>query len=524
MSKIGNKELARVLSERYELERTSAEEFVGMMFEIINDGLKYDKLVKVKGLGTFKVTSVASRKSVDVNTGEPIIIEGRDKINFTADTPMRDLVNRPFAQFETVVVNDGVDFEDIDHRFADTMTENEEQADSDGEEEDGTVGSHGENMPPRTEPLESVEEAVTERKENTNAVSFEAEDETAPLQIESRHLAMLNQAESKKAEAPKETTTTLIDVQSSGQEESTGKEMATGHVAVPDSVAVPGVLSLSMEQLAVLNGKKKPQENPQEVSMPPYERPEEHKEPVVTPRQEIDEELQRVKYRTDELTEVVERQHRYMKTLIGIAALLAVICVGGWMYMASQLEKRNNRIQHLEAETLTLQHIGKAAVSPQQSIDSAAIMKAKEDSVLHAMQLAEIEKARKDSALKVEEAAHKERVAARQREIEESRKRAEERMKAEAKKAENTKALPEKKVQTPSQSAYDKDVRIRTGAYNIVGIDRTVTVRSGQTLAGISKAYLGAGMECYVEAVNGGRKEFKAGEKVNIPKLQLKKR
>ena len=114
MSKVSIAELASVLMEKHGLKRTEAELFIRQFVGVINDGLKSDKSVKVKGLGTFKVQAVSARKSVDVNTGEAIVIEGRDKITFTADTVMRDLVNAPFAQFETVIVNDGVDFSEID--------------------------------------------------------------------------------------------------------------------------------------------------------------------------------------------------------------------------------------------------------------------------------------------------------------------------------------------------------------------------------------------------------------------------
>ncbi len=109
MSKITNSDLAKVLMEKHELDKADAERFVALMFDILNNGLRQDKLVKIKGLGTFKVISVSSRKSVDVNTGKPIIIEGRDKISFTPDNTLRDKVNAPFAQFDTVVINDGVD-------------------------------------------------------------------------------------------------------------------------------------------------------------------------------------------------------------------------------------------------------------------------------------------------------------------------------------------------------------------------------------------------------------------------------
>ena len=126
MSKVSITELASKLMEKHGLKRTEAELFIRQFVGVINDGLKNDKSVKVKGLGTFKVQAVSARKSVDVNTGEAIVIEGRDKISFTAEAVMRDLVNAPFAQFETVIVNDGVDFSEIDAKHEADNTEAKE--------------------------------------------------------------------------------------------------------------------------------------------------------------------------------------------------------------------------------------------------------------------------------------------------------------------------------------------------------------------------------------------------------------
>ena len=113
MSRIGVNELAKVLVNTHKLSVDDAEQFVRLMFDTVNEGLQEDKQVKIKGFGTFKVLSVKDRESVDVNTGERIIIEGRDKISFTPDAIVKDIVNKPFAQFETVELNDGVDFDDL---------------------------------------------------------------------------------------------------------------------------------------------------------------------------------------------------------------------------------------------------------------------------------------------------------------------------------------------------------------------------------------------------------------------------
>ena len=106
------KDLARFLVEKHGIKLADAELFISLMTEIINEGVHRERQVKIKGLGTFKLTSVSSRESIDVNTGERIVIEGRDKLSFAPDNAMKELVNQPFSQFETIVVNDGVELED----------------------------------------------------------------------------------------------------------------------------------------------------------------------------------------------------------------------------------------------------------------------------------------------------------------------------------------------------------------------------------------------------------------------------
>lgn len=131
MSKISLSDLAQRLAEKSGISLQDAELFIRKMFDVANEGLQSDKLVKMKWLGTFKVMAVKDRESVDVNTGERILIEGRDKISFTPDNILKEIVNKPFAQFETVVVNDGVDFDEIDRKF--------ENAEEDGSVFDSTL-------------------------------------------------------------------------------------------------------------------------------------------------------------------------------------------------------------------------------------------------------------------------------------------------------------------------------------------------------------------------------------------------
>ena len=100
-------DFAARLAEKHSLSQEEVERFLSQMVHVMGEGLRSDKTLKIKGLGTFKVVPVNARESVDVNTGERIRIEGREKVSFTPETAMRDLVNKPFAQFETVVLNEG---------------------------------------------------------------------------------------------------------------------------------------------------------------------------------------------------------------------------------------------------------------------------------------------------------------------------------------------------------------------------------------------------------------------------------
>lgn len=375
MSKVSITELASKLMEKHGLKRTEAELFIRQFVGVINDGLKNDKSVKVKGLGTFKVQAVSARKSVDVNTGEAIVIEGRDKISFTAEAVMRDLVNAPFAQFETVIVNDGVDFSEIDAK---------NEADN------------------------------TEAKEPTPAV------EPAP-------------------------------------------------VAEPEPAVVEPT-------------------------------------PIVEPTPAVED--------SDSDTDELEAKSKsYKNTIIVLASSLAcvvILAVVGFVYMFSQIEKRDNRIAHLETQTATLaDRMMKTHMSPAPAANQPAAND-EADNILAAneQKIEAAQKADKENNLKTAEAKPEPKAEP----------KAATKPTAEAK-AHAAKSAPS----ILSQSAYDKDPRVRTGAYVITGIANTVTVKAGQTMSSLSKTYLGPGMECYIEAVNGGNRELKAGEKIKIPALKTKK-
>ena len=412
MSKVSITELASKLMEKHGLKRTEAELFIRQFVGVINDGLKNDKSVKVKGLGTFKVQAVSARKSVDVNTGEAIVIEGRDKISFTAEAVMRDLVNAPFAQFETVIVNDGVDFSEIDAKH---------EADN------------------------------TEAKEPTPAVEPTPVAEPEPAVVEP---------------AP---------------------------VAEPEPTVEPAPAA-----------EPEPTVEPAPVAEP---------EPAVVEPTPIVEQTPAVEDSDSDTDELDAKSKSYKNTIIVLASSLAcvvILAVVGFVYMFSQIEKRDNRIAHLETQTATLaDRMMKTHMSPVPAANQPAAND-EADNILAAneQKIEAAQKADKENNLKTAEAKPEPKAEP----------KAATKPTAEAK-AHAAKSAPS----ILSQSAYDKDPRVRTGAYVITGIANTVTVKAGQTMSSLSKTYLGPGMECYLEAVNGGNRELKAGEKIKIPALKTKK-
>lgn len=511
MNKSDIKDLARQLSEQYELSKEDAEKFVEQMFAVLNEGLHYDKQVKVKGLGTFKVMSVAPRKSVNVQTGEPIIIEGREKISFTPDASMRDAVNRPFAQFETVVLNEGVDFTAIDKKYEDGVPEEDMPAETTPEatEDPGSVvmpvvpdetsadGMTVEEVPeisPSTpeadaekeQPEEDVAESETEMPGEpavkAEPVTVEAEPEKTPDE------PMAGTAV-EKAE----------DVESARDEEVAGSESAATE---PEPEALESE-SVTMEPEAAVTTS--------EVNRKTTNVSEEPEQNVV---QKPVSKAVTADLAANELLKEIHHNKRLIRWL-GVAVIaLLVVFAGITCYFYLELSRRDNRIQHLELSTAVM---SSHKILGHRSVDSAAMAKSKADSARIAQPA---------KTVKAVEAAQ-EKAELRQKEVVSEPASVKTNGQATSATQAKTKDKAKADVKTAkaddASSAYDKDPRIRTGAYRIVGIDHTVTVKAGQTLSSISRMALGPGMECYVEAVNGGRTEFKAGDKIKIPALKHKK-
>ena len=451
MSKVSITELASKLMEKHGLKRTEAELFIRQFVGVINDGLKNDKSVKVKGLGTFKVQAVSARKSVDVNTGEAIVIEGRDKISFTAEAVMRDLVNAPFAQFETVIVNDGVDFSEIDAKH---------EADN------------------------------TEAKEPTPAVEPTPAAELEPAIVEPTPVAELEPAVVEPAPVA-EPEPAVVEPTPVAEPEPTVVEAAPAAEPEPTVEPAPVVEPEPTVESA-------PVAEPEPAVVEPA--------PVVEPTPAVED--------SDSDTDELEAKSKsYKNTIIVLASSLACVvflAVVGFVYMFSQIEKRDNRIAHLETQTATLaDRMMKTHMSPAPAANQPAAND-EADNILatNEQKIEAAQKADKENNLKTAEAKPEPKA----------------KPKAATKPTVEAKAPAAKSSPSIlSQSAYDKDPRVRTGAYVITGIANTVTVKAGQTMSSLSKTYLGPGMECYLEAVNGGNRELKAGEKIKIPALKTKK-
>ena len=488
MSKITINELASTLMAKHGLKRTEAELFIRQFVVVVNEALTNDKIAKVKGLGTFKVTSVSARKSVDVNTGEPIIIQGRDKITFTADNTMRDLVNAPFAQFETVIVNEGVDFSAIDERHKNELTEDVTETDNDEQINDNTSNDSVENCESEQQHSpDTVRQPETDITDNTEISANQDSTDSADV-IENNVIAdndVIEENADITEDNPVSTETEPEDIEApvSVSEQNT----VTTHVANSDKKNDIKEASGSTDEHDSVSADLE------------HDRLDEDTNSCVTEKEYINHNIGTFKTWTTVLA-------------VSLVTVL-VLSLVGFIYLNSQINKRDNRIEYLEAQSAKLLE---RMMKVHAATPDSTVLKAKADSM----------KAIRDEANKIqkvssEQEAEKNRIAE-EKKAEETRKAEESRKAEDAKKA-----AEEKKAADARNSAsekYNSDPRVRLGAYIIIGVDKTVTVRPGQTLSGISKAHLGPGMECYVEAVNGGKKTYNAGDKINIPKLQLKKK
>lgn len=510
MSKISLSDLAQRLAEKSGISLQEAELFIRKMFDVANEGLQSDKLVKMKWLGTFKVMAVKDRESVDVNTGERIIIEGRDKISFTPDNILKEIVNKPFAQFETVVVNDGVDFDEIDRKFENA-------------EEDGSVFESTLESVPDSE-NSSLESFVEQDSPATSGViDFLDEENDAPVSDEmivigEKRLSQENIAEpeEKKPEGsePAATEPAVFKPAVSEPEESefATSELETKESEVPAQNEVESVVS-DEENESTLTEKtpiaeKVPSDEENSITeIPIAEKVPSDGENSIT-EIPIEEEAS-----SDEETD--KRNVVLPRYLVIAASVVFLAMIGGFGWFAFNYGKMAAQRDHLALQLDNYQQIATEKKAPTKSASTQEEIlrkKAIEDSVRMA-QASEAVKKAEDAEQNMDATADKQSIDV---------KSAEAKKHAEAKKKEEARKQAEKHAAQAS-SKYDQDARVRTGAYRIIGVSEVVTAREGQTIKSLSQKYLGPGMECYVEALNG-TSLLKPGQKVKIPKLELKKK
>ena len=503
MSKNSLTVLAQKLAEKTGISQQDAELFIRKMFDVVNEGLQADKQVKMKWLGTFKVTSVKDRESVDVNTGERIVIEGRDKISFTPDTILKEIINKPFAQFETVVVNDGVEFDEIDRKFEAEEQQAENQQMDEAEEIpeplDGSETSEETSEATGISEISDTSETsdtseISDTSETSDVIDFLDESEAPSV---SDKVVVIGESEPQYDASPEIITETIV--------EKSVKEMKDEDEAEP---------TLEPESTP------EPTPEPEQISVP-------DSEPVVESACASDSATSEdsESYDTFESTKKGVVIPRY---LVIVACFIVVALIGSIGWFAFNYGKMAAQRDHLALQLDNFHQGNKAAKPTPAPLSQEEIMRKKaiEDSIRMAqaseavkMAEADVKQAdKKDSLLAAKQ--QKDAEAKKQAEL---NKRADAKKLAEAKKVAEAKMLQAEKAAAHASAKYDQDARVRTGAYRIVGVAEVVTAREGQTIEAISKRYFGPGMECYVEALNGSGK-LKAGQKVKIPKLELKKK
>lgn len=492
--------LARILAEKNNMTISEAEAFIKQMFDVANGVMQADKQLKIRWLGTFKVTSVKDRESVDVNTGERIIIGGRDKITFTPDNILKEIVNKPFAQFETVVVNDGVDFSEIDRKFAFEAKE-EVSAPSDeqqiAEESETSPVDKAESIPAvaemsdESEQKENVVSGVIVQVEDLSVVSEEAEVPVSEIKEKEQLLADAQESEQPVSKVREPELPDAVNLY-----EQSVAEVKEPEQPVVKEVLVQSVTASSVQEETVVSRPEK---------MAPVSQTKQAV-PVGNPENTVEE---------DDEESSSDRKHYFMlpRYVISVAVILILLLIGGIGWFAFNYGKMQAQRNHLALQLEEMQKVRMAKDSLAKAQKDDLRTKALQDSARLA-QSAEVlngvdeqnAAAQSDSLRKA--VAAKEIVSKQQTEVAKQ------------------KALKEakQKVEVQAASKYDADPRVRTGAYRILGVDHTIVAKSGQTLSSISKLYLGPGMECYLEAVNGGAIDVKAGQKIHIPKLALKKK
>lgn len=541
MSKSSLSVLAKAVASKRGLTQAEAERFIATMFEVAGDGIQEDKLLKMKWLGTFKITSVKDRESVDVNTGERILIEGRDKISFTPDNILKEIINKPFAQFETVVVNDGIDFSDIDEKFANMEREEEElqlqkeqECHDEKEQEchDEEVVQEEQNAEqPQKEELSQEEEQPREEEhsqkvelnENLSQEAKKSQESLLDAELQSQEGGQKDEL-SQEANTPisEETIALSSELKNAEISEDDISETSEDNISqtsddtiskteengIPEEV---GILISHLkeneseaEEIERVEEAKEEAEVPKAAEAHVEKTPEEAK--VVVSQSNVENKKQPEYDETLDEDEAYASDHHHLvipKYVVALVSVVFVALLGGLCWFAFIYGKMQARQEQMEMQLKAIKPQPQPKPKPTvvAPVDTAKSVASSDDKT-------DAENALANGAQANNEQTDHAQLAMKKKAKQDSIRMAQ---------ANNAVKMAEK------ASVYLNDPRIRTGAYRIVGVEKTVTAKSGQTLAGLSKLYLGPGMECYMQAINGCS-EIKPGQKVKIPKLELKRK
>ena len=468
MAKTALQLIADTVAKKHKITVKEAEKFVSAMFDVMNEGLKTDKLVKVKGLGTFKVQAVKPRESVNVNTGERVLIEGHDKVSFTPDATMKELVNKPFAQFETVVLNDGVDFTDIDSKYENEATlENadettvsannaaipetkivslneEETTDSTNETANGaqetTIEQYTSTVKDSVETVSEPEkdhEMVVAKQE----VAIETEAEPIKNTSETTEEEPIPLVETQPENIAEEPTVTAETPVATEQKQEDANQTQPGNIA-EEPIATPETPVATEQKLESAN-----QTQPENIV----------KEPIATPETPVTTEQKQ-----EETAEKPKKINWLMWSAIGFF-VIAIMYFFGYKF-GKDAALRDNAV----------------AVSAQPKSKPTA--KAKQT--------------KQHSSAKVAQTTTKQ-----------------------------IQPTP-KQVQSPIDDTekfkqLSNDKRIRYGAYDIIGIEKVVVLKKGQTMQSYSRKALGPDMVAYFQVLNNAT-TMAAGDTMKVPKVELR--
>ena len=535
MSKSSLSVLAKAVASKRGLTQAEAERFIATMFEVAGDGIQEDKLLKMKWLGTFKITSVKDRESVDVNTGERILIEGRDKISFTPDNILKEIINKPFAQFETVVVNDGIDFSDIDEKFANMEREEEElqfQKEQECHDEEVVQEEQNAEQPQKEEQSQEEEQPREEDLSQEVELNEDLSQEAKKSQESLLDAELQSQEGGQKDELSLEVNTPISEETVALSSELKNAEISEDDISETseDNISQTSDDTISKteengipEEVGILISHLKENESEAEeierveeakvkekAEVPKAAEAHVEKTPaeakVVASQSNVEDKKQPEYDETLDEDEAYasDRHHLVIpKYVVALVSVVFVALLGGLCWFAFIYGKMQARQEQMEMQLKAIKPQPQPKPKPKvvAPVDTAKSVASSDDKT-------DAENALANGAQANNEQTDHAQLAMKKKAKQDSIRMAQ---------ANNAVKMAEK------ASVYLNDPRIRTGAYRIVGVEKTMTAKSGQTLAGLSKLYLGPGMECYMQAINGCS-EIKPGQKVKIPKLELKRK